>query len=200
MTNSFENAGCVIMASGLATRYGDNKLMADLNGQPLISHIINTSKQLFKHSVVVTRHKSVEEYCKSINQPVILHAFPGRNDTTRLGTECLKSKNVDKIIFFQGDQPLVSVSSIEAILKASNDNPEKIVRLSFNGSDCAPVLFPSIYFEDLLNLPENKGGNYIANKKPQNLLRIEAKYQYETFDVDTKDDMNRISEILKSSI
>lgn len=28
------NLGCVIMASGLGKRFGDNKLMADFDGQP----------------------------------------------------------------------------------------------------------------------------------------------------------------------
>ena len=42
MTNPVEtpNAvhGCIIMASGLSTRFGSNKLMANLDGAPLIAH------------------------------------------------------------------------------------------------------------------------------------------------------------------
>ena len=45
MTNPVEtpNAvhGCIIMASGLSTRFGSNKLMANLDGAPLIAHAIS---------------------------------------------------------------------------------------------------------------------------------------------------------------
>ena len=36
ITPTTPHLGCVIMASGLGTRFGGNKLMADFDGQPLI--------------------------------------------------------------------------------------------------------------------------------------------------------------------
>lgn len=192
LDNPFGNFGCVIMASGLGSRFGQNKLMTKLLNQPLIKYIISTIQPLFGKSVVVTRHESVHDYCNSINQEVILHALPYRNDTARLGTAHLMVQSVDGIIFFQGDQPFVSNDTIMTILLCAKNSPGKIIRLSYKGVDCSPVLFPSCFFDLLTKLPEGKGGNYIAQTHPDTVIRVEAEKELEIIDVDTQEDIEKI--------
>lgn len=192
LDNPFGNVGSIIMASGLGTRFGDNKLMTPLHNKPLISYILSTAQQLFNKSIVVTRHASVCDYCNSINQEVILHEFPHRSDTARLGTQHLMSQSVDSIIFLQGDQPLVSLDSIMALLICATNCPYQIIRLSYHGEDCSPVLFPSCYFGLLTKLPEGKGGNYIAHTHQDTIIRIEADSELEIIDIDTPEDIARI--------
>ena len=45
--------GCVIMASGLAKRFGSNKLLAEFDGKPLLCRAFAVTEGL--HRVVVTR-------------------------------------------------------------------------------------------------------------------------------------------------
>lgn len=197
LDDPFGNFGSIIMASGLGTRFGENKLMAQLDNRPLISHVLSTVQQTNKESVVVTRHESVRDYCNSINQKVILHAFPHRSDTARLGTEHLMSQSVDNIIFFQGDQPFVSMDSIMALLICARNCPDQIIRLSYQGVDCSPVLFPSCYFDLLTRLPEGKGGNHIARTHPDNVVRVEADREPEIMDIDTPEDIEKAEAIIK---
>lgn len=187
--DGFLNTGCVIMASGQSVRFGQNKLMAEFNNRPLIGHILSTTQSLFAKSVVVTRHKSVQDYCNSIGQKAIMHNLPHRNDTVRLGTEYMMQNSVDNIIFFQGDQPFVSPDSIAEIVICAENNSGKIVRLSWKGRDCAPILFPSCYFEGLTKLPKKRGGNFLAVTNPDAVIRVKAKDEIETIDIDTPDQM-----------
>lgn len=196
LDNIFGNTGCVIMASGLGTRFGQNKLMTSVFDKPLISHIVSTTQPLFVQSVVVTRHVSVQTFCDSINQAVILHDFPNRNDTTRLGTQYLMAQSVDNIIFFQGDQPFVSSDTIITMLLCAKNTSDKIIRLSYNGLDCAPMLFPKCFFDSLTKLPDRKGGNYIAQNHPDSIIRVEAFNEIETIDIDTPDDITKITELM----
>lgn len=193
LDNPFGNPGCVIMASGLGSRFGQNKLMADLNNQPLIHYILSTTQQIFENSVVVTRHTAVENFCNNKKQDVILHNLPNRNDTTRLGTQYLISKSVDNITFFQGDQPFVSIDTIMAMLLVAQNSPNNIVRLTYKGTDCSPILFPSRFFDELTKLPDKKGGNYIAKSHPDAIIKVEAEDIVETIDIDTKEDIYDIS-------
>ena len=55
--------GCVIMASGMGTRFGGNKLMADFGGAPMIARILQATDGLFARRVVVTRHADVAAFC-----------------------------------------------------------------------------------------------------------------------------------------
>ena len=113
MTNPVEtpNAvhGCIIMASGLSTRFGSNKLMADLDGAPLIAHATSACDGLFAKRVAVTRHKDVAKLCCTLGVEAIMHDEPLRSDTVRLGMQAMDG--CDTATFIQADQPLISPSS-----------------------------------------------------------------------------------------
>jgi len=62
----YGNAGCVIMASGMGTRFGSNKLMADFRGEPLVCRALQATEGLFDRRVVVTRHGEVQKLCREL--------------------------------------------------------------------------------------------------------------------------------------
>lgn len=109
--------GCIVMASGASVRFGGNKLMAELCGEPLVGHVVRATDGLFDRRVVVTRHADVAALCETLGAQVILHDDPGRNDTVRLGMEAIGG--CDTVTFVQGDQPLIRPASIAALLRAA---------------------------------------------------------------------------------
>ena len=130
--------GCIIMASGTSTRFGTNKLIAELGGVPLIQHVLRATDGLYARRVVVTRHPDVARLCDMRGVEVVLHDEPLRNDTVRLGME--KMADCDTVTFVQGDQPLVSANSLAALLRGAEGHPDCIWRASFRGTPGAPVL------------------------------------------------------------
>lgn len=108
--------GCIVMASGAGVRFGGNKLMAELCGEPLVGHVVRATDSLFDRRVVVTRHADVAALCETLGAQVILHDEPGRNDTVRLGMEAMDG--CATVTFVQGDQPLIRPASIAALLRA----------------------------------------------------------------------------------
>lgn len=105
------------MASGAGVRFGGNKLMAELCGEPLVGHVVRATGDLFDRRVVVTRHADVAALCETLGAQVVLHDEPGRNDTVRLGMEAMDG--YDTVTFVQGDQPLIRPASIAALLRAA---------------------------------------------------------------------------------
>lgn len=105
------------MASGAGVRFGGNKLMAELCGEPLVGHVVRATDGLFDRRVVVTRHADVAALCETLGAQVILHDEPGRNDTVCLGMEAIGG--CDTVTFVQGDQPLIRTASIAALLRAA---------------------------------------------------------------------------------
>lgn len=179
--------GCIIMASGMGTRFGSNKLMAELDGLPLIQHVIRATDGLFARRVVVTRHAEVAEVCHALGVEVILHDEPHRNDTVRLGMEGMESCTT--VTFVQADQPLISPASIAALLRCAEEDPESIWRASFEGTPGAPVLFPAWTFDELHALPLGKGGGYVAKTHKGRVRTVEVANKWELFDVDTVEDL-----------
>lgn len=186
--------GLVIMASGLGKRFGGNKLMAELDNKPLVKWIIDLTEGFFDRRIVVTRSTDVKALCDSLNIQSILHELPNRNDTVRLGLSAIREE-IDYCFFVPGDQPLLSRETISKLILSARENKEKIVRTSFSDVVGSPMGFPQRYFDELLKLPEGKGGNWIAKSNPTNICYIETEEDYELWDIDTVADLELIRNI-----
>lgn len=187
--------GCVIMASGLGRRFGSDKLMAQFMGKPLISHILETTAGIFDKIVVVTRNDDVYDLCNAGSIPCILHTFPYRNDTIRIGIE--EMSDMDACMFCPSDQPLLSRVSIRKLLDTYFLNPGKIVRLSYKDVIGMPVIFADKYFDELKQLPEKKGGSYLIKKYANEVVLTGAEHKYELLDIDTAKDLQTLTDICK---
>lgn len=191
------NIGLVVMASGLGKRFGANKLIEIVDGKPLIKWILDSTDNLFAHRIVVTRHKEVKELCDKYNINCILHNCPNRNDTVRLGLSEL-ANDIDYCFFALGDQPLLKRDSIMKLIAEAKRHNCMITRAGFGDMVGSPVGFPNIFFDELMKLPEGKGGNYIVQKNQELVSVVEVMNEYELWDVDTVSDLDRIKAILKS--
>ena len=197
MTNPVEtpNAvhGCIIMASGLGTRFGSNKLMASLDGAPLIANVIRACDGLFAKRVAVTRHEDVAKLCRSLGMEAVMHDEPLRSDTVRLGMQAMDG--CDTVTFIQADQPFISANTLAALLRGAETHPEFIWRVGFQGTQGAPVLFPAWAFDELRALPPGKG--FVAKAHAQRVRCVEAASEWELFDVDTVQDLEALQAHMK---
>ena len=164
------STGCVLMASGLSTRFGSNKLLAQFDSQPLLCRAFAaTDTPQLSARIVVTRSAQVQ---------ALLHALPGRNDTVRLGLSALLAQHPELTgcMFLPGDQPLLRRATVDQLLTAFAQTQKETERVIFrlgapagNGPDPlvgSPVLFSNGFFPELLTLPEGKGGSVLLHKYP----------------------------------
>ena len=188
----FGNAGCVIMASGTGKRFGGNKLMADFLEKPLITRILDATDGLFTKQVVVTRHSDVANLCKNRDIPVVLHDFPHRNDTIRLGLKAIMP--VDRCMFCPGDQPLLSKETIVSLLLSAVNTPEVIWRTSWESTPGTPVVFPQWAFAELLTLPERKGGISVIRNHTEKCKSQSVSNPWELIDTDTPEVLEKLQQ------
>lgn len=194
--NHFESIGCVIMASGLGQRFGSNKLLTDFHGRPLYQYALEVTSML-KNRVVVTRHAPIAEYARSQNIPSILHQEPNRNDTVRLGLSALLDTR--GCFFLPSDQPLLSRETFLDLLGHAQAQPDQIWRPACGDRDGSPMYFPSFLYEELLHLPEKKGGGYVMKQHPELLRRVAVTHEYELMDADTPEDLEQLARIFLKS-
>ena len=193
-----EKIGCVIMASGMARRFGSNKLLHDFMGEPVMTRILRTiSAAPLAAKVVVTRHPEIRDLCDEQNIPVVLHDMPLQSDTVELGVKALMEMCPDMTgcMFAASDQPCLSPESVASLCEAFQREPAQIWRMSWQGTVGNPVVFPAFTFNELLHLPPDKGGGAVIKKHPELVRTVEAKNEYELVDVDTPE---ILEELLKS--
>lgn len=191
----FGNSSCVIMASGLGKRFGDNKLMADFLGKPMITRILDATEGLFRKRVVVTRHENVAELCRDRDVLVVLHDLPHRSDTVRLGLKAVG--DTERCMFCPGDQPLLSKDTIAALLLCAVNKPETIWRTCYDQIPGSPVLFPKWAFSELLTLPTGKGGGMVIEHHPENLCMMRVSDPRELMDADTPEALDEIKRSMR---
>lgn len=199
--------GCVIMASGLAVRFGSNKLLAGFGGTPLIARALDvTAPPALAARVLVTRAAEVAGLAREAGVETVLHSLPGRNDTVRLGLEALLAAQpgLEGCIFLPGDQPLLRRESLEAMVRdflASDEKERAILRLGFRAEGAeprlgSPVLFGCSYFDALRTLPEGKGGGVVIRQHPDRIRAVYARGAEELEDVDTVEALERLKRYL----
>lgn len=186
--------GCVIMASGMSKRFGENKLLAEFAGKTIVENILDIC-DIFDKTVLITRSEAVADICKSKAVSCVCHSFPDRNDTVRIGIS--KMQDVDACVFCAADQPALRRESVEKLLSAYNGNIFAIIRLKSGERIGLPVLFGKGYFYELSTLPKGKGGHVLFEKYPDRLRYVDIENEMELFDVDTKEDLSYLKSWFK---
>ena len=195
--------GCVIMASGLAKRFGSNKLLAEFDGKPLLCRAFAVTEGL--HRVVVTRSTEVQALCEECGIPVLHHALPFRSDTVRLGLEYLLTRfpTMSGCVFLPGDQPLLTRKTLDGMASAFCAQPEKRSRIfrlcePQSGTPGSPVLFGADYFEELRSLPEGKGGGAVVKRHAKKVTLFPARHPAELMDADTPSMLSALENLWKN--
>lgn len=189
--------GCVVMANGQATRFGRQKLVEPLRGRAVVSHTLDALVSPRLDVVVSTRWERVRAACEARHVACAEPAGPLQSDTIRAGVEALGVRA--GYLFVQGDQPLLSGASVEALLDEFAAHPTCVVRLAWQGKAGSPVVFPSYLRDALLGLEGDVGGGEVLRRNPDlacTTRLVEARYPAELDDIDTPSDLERVAQEL----
>ena len=177
--------GCLIMAAGNASRFGSNKLAAEVDGKMLIEHALEAVPvEEFARVSVVTQYDEVAALAKCFGFTVLFNVFPGRGAsyTIQLGTEAMA--DCDAILYQVADQPLLRRESVRAEVEFFRRHPDRIVAMGYGGVRGNPCIFPARFFPELMALEGDHGGSAVIRRHEDALMLFEVSPD-ELRDVDT---------------
>ena len=180
------SAGCLLMAAGNASRFGENKLTARFDGQSLFSLALAAiPKELFARVTVVSQYPALLEEAARTGFDTILNDRPqdGVSRTIRLGTQAMA--DCAGILYMVADQPLLRAGTVRRVVDVWRAHPECIAAAAHNGNRGNPCLFPARFFPELCALEADRGGSSVIRRHEDALLLVEAG-ERELFDCDTK--------------
>lgn len=183
----------IIMASGFSNRMGQNKLLMKYNDKFLIEHTLNiVLKCNFKKKILVTQYEEIKELGEKLNYKVIMNNSPnkGQSESIKLGVK--NSPKCDGYMFFVGDQPLLNKDDIEKLVKVFKEDTNYIVIPKYKDKCGNPVIYPTIYKEQILKLEGDKGGKNII--KSSDKIKYVDVSENTLFDIDNIDDFNNLFE------
>ena len=187
--------GCLIMAAGNASRFGENKLTASFAGKSLFSLALAAiPADTFARVTVVSQYPALLQEAEQAGFHAIRNDRPddGISRTIRLGTEAMA--DCAGILYMVADQPLLRQETVLRIVQDWRQHPGCIVGAAHNGHRGNPCLFPAAFFPELAALEGDCGGKRVIRAHPEALFTVPLPEE-ELFDADTKEELRRLKEI-----
>lgn len=178
--------GCLIMAAGNASRFGENKLTASFAGKSLFSLALAAiPADTFARVTVVSQYPVLLQEAEQAGFHAIRNDRPddGISRTIRLGTEAMA--DCAGILYMVADQPLLRQKTVLRIVQDWRQHPGCIVGAAHNGHRGNPCLFPARFFPELCALEGDRGGSSVIRRHEDALRLVEAA-EPELSDCDTK--------------
>ena len=144
MTNSIHTLA-VIPARYASTRF-PAKALALLAGKPIIQHVYErvASSGLFSQTIVATDHEAIYSSVESFGGRVLMTSANHQSGSDRIAEAASAIPEAELIFNIQGDEPLIDISSLAALLQMFTDPQVQMASLMTPITDVAMLNNPNI--------------------------------------------------------
>ncbi len=167
----------LLLAAGGARRFGSQKLVALLEGVPLVTHAANALLRATDGLVVVTGHDAavVRAALSGITAVIIENAdwSNGLANSIRCGISAISEK-CDAVVIALGDQPGIDGGVIEQLIRCWRESDRPIVATRYQGQRGHPVLFDRSLFAELAQLHGDIGARELIARSPDRVAYVDV--------------------------
>ncbi|MFC4405557.1 nucleotidyltransferase family protein [Haloarchaeobius iranensis] len=187
----------VLLAAGTASRFGDGqKLLAELDGEPLVHHAARTLLDANVDGIVAVLGDRRERVAAALPEGVETVHNPdyaeGQATTVARGVRAAADRGADAAVIALGDMPCVDAGTVAALVDAFRGTGSDIVVPTAEGRRGNPVLFGAAHFDTLQSVSGDRGGRALFDSYP--VERVAVADPGIHLDVDTEDDMQALAE------
>jgi molybdenum cofactor cytidylyltransferase len=168
--------GAVILAAGKARRFGGEKLLAALKGQPVIDHVLDAVAGFPFHAVttVVRPDSRLPEHLKDRAVIPVVNPLADQGMGTSLAAGIAALPPVDAAFVVLGDMPAIPTGLFSRMTAAMETSAADIVVPVRDGRQGHPVLFARRCFADLTALRGDAGAKAIIRSGGYTVVPVET--------------------------
>lgn len=184
----------VVLAAGMSTRMGQNKLAMPLRGKPLIRHPVEAALGAgLDPVIVVTGHDpaAVESCLSDLDVRFVRNASfaEGLSTSLRAGIGAVPA-DCDGAMMLLGDMPEISAALIARVAAAFDPGQSRaICAATFGGERGHPVLWGRQLFSEMEQLGGDIGARALMERHCDILCEIESGDDAPLIDIDTPEAM-----------
>ena len=184
----------VVLAAGLSTRMGRQKLLLPLGDKPVVRWSVESVLPHVQDVVVVTGRDAaaVREALAGLSVRFVQNPSPeaGQSSSIGVGVGALPPA-VRAVLIVLGDQPRTPRSVVPALLAARDRTGKAVIVPVYRGVRGTPVLFAAEVFAELQALSGDAGARAVVAARPERVEAIEVDSPMPV-DVDTPEDLARV--------
>lgn len=139
--SAFSQTSLIVLGAGLSSRFGSDKLAADLGGRPLATHLLSAIEPIaFAQKILVARGQDWTRGFADAGFEVLANSFPqlGLSSSLRIALSRASGQNV---LVMLADMPFVSNRHLRSIEAAFSSHPGHAVASIFLACRSPPALF-----------------------------------------------------------
>lgn len=183
----------VLLAAGTSSRFeGGNKLLADVDGAPLVRRAAATLEAARVDPVVVVLGRdapAVRDALDGLALETVENPDYAAGQSTSLerGIRAVATR-ADAAVVALGDMPFVESATVDALVDAYRDGVGDALAAAYDGGRGNPALFDADYFPALTALEGDVGGRELLRR---NGTLVETDDPGVRLDVDRRADLER---------
>lgn len=183
----------VVLAAGSSSRMvGRHKVLADLDGRPLVRWAVESALASAADDVSVVVGYRADEVERVLPDEVrcVYNAkyAEGLSSSLKAGVRALPD-DVDGVLVMLGDMPFVRSSLCDALI--ADYASDRVCVPVLEGRRGNPVLWPRTFFDDILRLTGDLGARELMVQHPDVILEICVEDDGGFVDIDEVSDLER---------
>lgn len=183
----------LLLAAGGARRFGSQKLIAPLDGIPLVRHAAAALARSTDALVIVVGHEAghVRAALADVDASIVENPdwSQGLSSSLRHGITAM-SLDVAAVVVALGDQPRIDPLVVRSLIDRWRATGKAIIAARYRGARGHPVLFDRTVFPQLTTLRGDVGARTIFEQSPDEVAYVDVDDTV-PIDVDTVDDLEK---------
>lgn len=189
--------GAVVLAAGAGTRFGGAKLLAELDGRPIVAHVVETARSAGLDPIVVVVPPAGPLGAlelgpvRRVTNP---HPEEGLSSSVRLGLRSFELEpDVSAAVILPGDQPRVRSEVIRRLVETAASTEAPLLIGARHAGDAAPnpILARRAAWRLADDLVGDRGFGPLLADRPDLVAWVPV--EGENPDVDTRADLDRLA-------
>jgi molybdenum cofactor cytidylyltransferase len=189
----------VVLAAGMSTRFGENKMLYPIDDEPMVRRVVNTALSSSVDEVIVVvgfEAEKVKEALKGLRCRIVEnpdYAIGGQSSSVKCGVRHINEK-ADAVIILPGDVAFIDATVINKVVEEYRRRKAKIIVAAHRGKPGHPILFDRSLIPEILTIDEaGYGLKAVVNRHKAEVVYVEANTPNVLLDIDRKADLNRRS-------
>jgi molybdenum cofactor cytidylyltransferase len=189
----------IVLAAGLSSRMGQNKLLLIFKSKPLIARAVDILLAAEVDEVIVVLGHEAEKLREHLEgKPVKLVFNPdyrsGQSTSVRMGVSAV-SPRATAILICLADQPLLEPEDINQLVRAfprAKETGKSIVVPFYQGKRGNPVILDVTHRDAILEVVGDVGCKQVIKRHPERVLVVEMETDHVVRDVDTLEEFRSL--------
>lgn len=182
----------IVLAAGLSSRMGANKLLAPVGGKPLVRHAVEAALGSAAAHVIVVTGNGGEEVKRALAplSPLFVNNpdfSKGLSTSLKCGLSVLP-EDCDGALILLGDMPDVTPALLDKQIAAFDPGEDRAICVATrHGKRGNPVLWARRFFPEMLALEGDVGARHLIAQYGELVCEVEAADDGPLTDIDTPD-------------